>query len=908
METIDKQNNSLIKILIAEDSITQAEKLRFVLEKHNFDVILTTNGKEALQQVGTANPDLIISDIIMPELNGFELCHLLKSTKETKDIPVILLTSLSSTEDVLDGINCGADSFITKPFEENYLISNINNVISSKELDNKNDDKKEIEIFFGGQRITIYANQLQILNLLVSTYEAAVIRNEELLKAKNELSDINEHLEALVSHRTEELSKEIINRRESEYHIQKLNRVYALLSSVNKAIIRIKDQNHLIDDICRISIEDGNFNSAWIGLIKDNTYDFKIVSSSGNDKVVFKNASIQINNSNNINDPIILTATQGKKHIVNNIAEENKKYSYIEDYGQIESKSFAAFPISFYGKTIGVFTLFSKEIDFFDEDEISLLVDLTNDISFALEYLDKENKRKLAETQLSRSEESYRAVAETASDGIITIDSKGIINSWNKAAEKIFGYESKEMIGNKISHILPDFYSASKNYHEEHNRSNETGHLIGKTKELRALKKNSEELPIELSLSEWESGSSKYFTAIIRDITERKEVENALIKAKNKAEESDKLKSAFLANMSHEIRTPMNGIMGFADLLKQPMLSGEEQVEYISYIEKSSHRMLNIINDIISISTLESDMIEVNNSETNLNELIDTIYDDFRANAEEKKLNFTCTKELENTKSKVIIDRNLLKYILEKLVSNAIKFTKSGEVEFGYYINLGKNNELEFYIKDTGIGIPEDRQNAIYERFVQADIVDSEAHQGAGLGLTIAKEYVELLGGKIWHKSLEGKGSCFYFSIPYIASENSDSSSKTEVNDGHNKNLKVLIAEDDFITQEYLSLAIGKICKEILFAENGKEAVDICRNNPDIDLILMDIKMPIMNGYEATEKIREFNKDVIIIAQTAFAMPDDIKTAINAGCNYHISKPIKFEQLMDTLNRFAGST
>jgi len=404
--------------------------------------------------------------------------------------------------------------------------------------------------------------------------------------------------------------------------------------------------------------------------------------------------------------------------------------------------------------------------------------------------------------------------------------------------------------------------------------------------------------------------SKKQFIAFIRDITERKFVEQELIKAKEKAEESDRLKSAFLANMSHEIRTPMNGILGFADLLKEPNLTGEKQQKYIKIIERSGARMLNIINDIVDISKIEAGLTEVNLKESNINEQIKYIYTFFKPEVEQKGMQLFFKKSLPSKEAVVKTDREKLYAILTNLVKNAIKYTNEGSIEFGYRLKTdSKPAELEFFVKDTGIGIPKNRQKAIFERFIQADISDKMAYQGAGLGLSISKAYVEMLGGKMWVESEEenlkadrhGKagGSIFYFTLPYnteteekIVAENviSDDEAGNHVNP-EVSGLKILIAEDDEPSGMLITIALKMFSKEILKVVTGVEAVEACRNNPDIDLLLMDIQMPEMNGYEATRQIRQFNKDVVIIAQTAFALPGDREKAIEAGCNDYISKP-----------------
>jgi len=258
----------------------------------------------------------------------------------------------------------------------------------------------------------------------------------------------------------------------------------------------------------------------------------------------------------------------------------------------------------------------------------------------------------------------------------------------------------------------------------------------------------------------------------VQDITERKLNEEELIKARDKAEESDRLKSAFLANMSHEIRTPMSGILGFAELLKEPGLSGEEQNRYIGIIQKSGNRLLNIINEIVDISKIESGSMDVFLSETNINEQVEFIYNFFKPEVEAKRIAFFCHCPLPFGEAIITTDREKVFAILTNLVKNAIKYTREGSISLGY---KKTDSELEFFVKDTGIGIPKGRQEAIFERFIQADVSDRMAMEGAGLGLAITKAYVEMLGGRIRLESEEGNGSVFYFTIPLLDAGNAQS-------------------------------------------------------------------------------------------------------------------------------------
>ncbi len=387
---------------------------------------------------------------------------------------------------------------------------------------------------------------------------------------------------------------------------------------------------------------------------------------------------------------------------------------------------------------------------------------------------------------------------------------------------------------------------------------------------------------------------------------ELKQANVELIAAKEHAEESDRLKSAFLTNMSHEIRTPMNGILGFSELLKEPGLTGERQQEYIRIIEKSGARMLNIINDIVDISKIEANLMNVDIKDSNINEIMEFIYIFFKPQVEEKGMHFRFKNSLPTKEAIIRTDSEKVYSILTNLVKNAIKYSREGEIEFGY---LKKDDFLEFYVKDTGIGIPNDRQEAIFKRFIQADIEDRMAYKGAGLGLAITKAYVGMLGGKIWVESEEGIGSTFYFTLPYNSEPKKETidpqPASSEKNDTIRK-LKILVAEDDEVSEMLLDVTVKMFGKEILKARTGIEAIEACRNNADIDLILMDIRMPDMGGYEATKQIREFNREVIIIAQTAYGLTGDRDKAIEAGCNDYIAKPINKIEIQALIQKYFG--
>lgn len=521
-----------------------------------------------------------------------------------------------------------------------------------------------------------------------------------------------------------------------------------------------------------------------------------------------------------------------------------------------------------------------------------------------LEDLSKENEaRKKSEDALRESEQRFRSVLQSANDAIITTDSEGTIHGWNMGATKIFGYYENEIIGKSLHLIMPN---SSMQIHLESIQKIENGtnqYDSNQTFELSGISKLGREFPVELSLAQWETSKGKFYTAIIRDISEREEAKQALISAKEKAEESDRLKSAFLANMSHEIRTPMNGILGFAELLKEPKLSGESQQKYIDIIQKSGHRMLNIINDIIDISKIESGQMNVLMSETNVNKHMEYMYTFFKPEMDKKNIQFTYHCALNQEDAIIQTDSEKIYAVLTNLIKNAVKFTTNGTISIGY---TAKDNDLEFYVKDTGVGINTFQKEIIFERFRQGSESLQRNYEGAGLGLAISKAYIEMLGGKIWVNSEINKGSEFYFTIPYRTNKKvvlpTAPSTKEE---SKNQNLlNILIAEDDEASAMYVKTIISKYCKTSIMVESGLDAVKKCQENPNLDLILMDIRMPGLDGYSATKKIREFNTDVIIIAQTAFSFAGDREKALEAGCNDYISKPIRKNDLYDLINKY----
>ncbi len=534
-----------------------------------------------------------------------------------------------------------------------------------------------------------------------------------------------------------------------------------------------------------------------------------------------------------------------------------------------------------------------------------------------------------AQTENIRIADKYTELFDFAPIGYFSLTSEGVILELNLNGAKLLGKVRSQLKGSRLGFFLSDqSKTILTQFLEDIFTKREKA-------ECEVMLSTNQEMPVFVLLSGilQENGLQCLVTMI--DISLRKEAsriisqKNSGIEIRNieliktnesldiankKSGESDRLKSAFLANMSHEIRTPMNGILGFADLLKDTNLTALTRMDYLQIIEKSGARMLNIINEIIDISKIESHQMTVYLSVTDINEQIRFIQTFFHPEAEAKGIQLDFRTELSGKAAMVQTDKEKLYAILGNLVKNAIKYTDQGSIEFGYKLKHtpGKGSQdqgedqLEFYVKDTGIGIPLERQEAIFDRFVQSDISDKHARQGAGLGLTISRSYVEMLGGQIWVESTpegfpEGNGSLFRFTLPYLPAEvvqkTREIDTLTKESLHQLAKLKILIVEDDTTSKILLNSMLRAFSKEVLYAANGGQAVEICRSNPDIDLILMDMKMPEMNGFEATSQIRLFNKTVIILAQTSFVLKGDREKTILAGCNDYLSKPISNVEL-----------
>jgi PAS domain S-box-containing protein len=502
----------------------------------------------------------------------------------------------------------------------------------------------------------------------------------------------------------------------------------------------------------------------------------------------------------------------------------------------------------------------------------------------------------------------YGMLVQSANDGISFYDRDWNLKYCNSAFYSLIGLDKNKYDAlNPDDLIHPDDrdYQSRKEQALIHNGFFESelrlrhvdGHYLSLSTRSVTVRNNDGEILGSLTIS--------------RDITKMKQVHEELIKANIEAEASNRLKSSFLANISHEIRTPLNSVVGFSNLLLSDGITKETREEYIEHINHNSEKLLQIIGDIIDLSRLESSQIEITYEETSLSSIVNEIIEDARQviRRNEKSIILNVKNHFQDNGDLIFTDRIWLKRVLNHLMDNAVKFTLDGSIEFSY---MRENDNVVFKIKDTGIGINKENLGRIFEQFRQEVDGHHRPFEGLGIGLTLAKEVVERMGGKIFVQSEKGIGSEFSFSIPYRPA----GSTKTKVPvydieqvkkpiDWSSK--KCLLVDDNKDVLIYLNRILLDTGVAILTARSGFEAIELVKSTPDIDVVLLDMQMPEMNGIEATREIRKIRKNLPIIAQTAFIFEDDKDIILEAGCDACLIKPIRKEHLLTVLSSFVKS-
>jgi PAS domain S-box-containing protein len=509
---------------------------------------------------------------------------------------------------------------------------------------------------------------------------------------------------------------------------------------------------------------------------------------------------------------------------------------------------------------------------------------------------------KEAREALSESTYKLREAQKIARLGYWEYDHNKALFIWEGTLSRMIGYNDEPM-------LIPEKEMLKFVHEDDRRRIAKSFYRCIRDKNIhndiiRYLTKSGDTIYIkQTSKTDYDSSGTPLITrGICFDITELKKTELELVKAKVRAEESDRLKSAFLANMSHEARTPLNSIMGFSELLCESDISQEEKLNYAGIIRESSKQLTSLISDIIDISKIDARLMVITKKPVHLNRVIDHICEVFRNEVKGRPVEISCSKELNNNSDAIITDETRLQQILNNLIFNALKFTESGSVSFGYTLSEDRKF-IQFYVKDTGIGIPKNRQKMIFGRFKQADASIGKKYGGTGLGLSICRELCRLLGGKIWVRSELNKGSTFYFKIPYETAgaaeifEN-ETAVKQKEHETVLKNRKILIVDDNRSVHTLLAAIFRKYEAIPLSAETATDAINLISSDNSIDIVLLDIQLPDIDGTLAVSKLKKIRPALPVVAQTANALEDDRRRYLELGFDGYISKPYNRQELI----------
>ncbi|HPD95939.1 MAG: response regulator [Bacteroidales bacterium] len=921
-----------IKILLLEDLESDAELAEHEVKKSisDYQIQWVDNREDFIQQLKTYNPDIVISDYRLPTFDGLSALKLKQSIKP--EIPFIVFTGSINEDTAVECMKAGATDYIIKEHLKR-LGPAITNALEQKGIvDAKHKTEKELlesekrfhrmadnmpdmiyRIAFKPHKRFEYVNPA---TEKVTGHPAKEFYEDPELGAKITHPDDLEYIQnkVLKTEFYKPTTTRLIKKDGSVIWIEQRN---IPIYNNNGEIVAIEGiaqditekrnaqiQKQAIYDIAMASNNARNLNELFVEM-------HKIISGimpANNFYIALYNEK-----SNEINFPYFVDEKSEQpttRKFGNGYTEyvirtgkpllcDTECAVILKGKGEIEQIGaphtiWLGVPLKFEGKTIGVMALqhyYNESV--YGEKEKSMLEYVSLQIAKAIVY-------KQSEEQVLKLSKAV----EQSPVSIIITDTQGTIEYVNPTFSEFTGYQAEEVIGEKSS-ILKSGDTPNETYVNLW-KTVKLGHTW--TGELMNKKKNGELFIESANITPItdEQGNIINFLGIKEDITKKKQNERELIEAKEKAQESDRLKTAFLQNMSHEIRTPMNAIVGFSELMELEIEDPNKLKYYIEVIKQRSNDLLDIINELLDIARIEAGQLSIKAEEVDINKLlleVSSFYSGHKLKIEKSTVELFVKNIPVDYSSITTTDPGKLKQILFNLIHNALKFTNEGRIEFGFHSI--ENNHITFFVSDTGIGIPDDMKNIIFERFRKSSNESDYVQDGIGLGLAIVKGLLNLFEGKIWVESEVNKGSTFYFTIPYkpvIKNSTTNTPLKQDKYNWINRNL--LIVEDDPFNAAYFTEILNSTGISYNIASNGKQAIDLFSNNGPIDLVLMDIKLPDMSGYEVIKEFIAINSKVPIIAQTAYASDLDKQKALDAGCVNFISKPIKREFFMEIIDSY----
>ncbi len=834
-------------LLVIDDKEHNLLTIEALLNEHlpDYTVHKALSGKEGIEMAQIYKPDTILLDIIMPEMNGFETCDKLKKNKLTKHIPVVLITAVKvDTKSRTRGLNIGADAFLSKPIDPDEFIAQVKVMLRIKKAEDHLKAEKDV-------------------------LEQIVVKRTKEISNKNKI-----------------LQSKIAEHRKTQEELKRLSlRNRLILETTMDGYILTNPDGNIIDvnpAYCKLI----GYTRTELLMMNIHEVDADQGVDEKNERIkqIMKQGSVRTDTKHRHKNGQLLNLDMS----ISIMQVENNPMiiAFIRDITQrkhTEQIQKVLFNISNAANTTDNLIKLIDEI----KVELGTIIDTTN---FYIALYNSENdtislpfiadeKDKITSIPAGKTLTNY--VIKTQKPLLANKKKLEILERAGEVGK--FGSDSEVWLGVPLKI---------------------KGNVIG----VLAVQSYTNEFAYDKSDMEILEFISRQISISI----DRKNTEQNLRDALAKATESDQLKSVFLATMSHELRTPLNAVIGFSEIIRNENLPLSDILQFNKSINISGNNLLSIVEDIFEIALIETGKVKLVKEKVNLINLLNDINESIiieQQNTDKIHIELKLTIPKESRKISLLTDPLKFKQILINLLKNALKFTIKGSVEYGFSVKKDHDKSfLEFFVKDTGIGIPKKKKEVVFEMFRQIEETHSRTYGGIGLGLTIAKRLTEILGGKIWFDTDEQKGSIFYFTMPLdpIFNDGDENNLKTPtLCDG--KKEKVLIVEDDALSSSFLKILLEKLNIKTICVKSGEDAILACKNDPEIKLVLMDINMPSMDGYEATIKIKEICPTMPIIAQTAYAIPGDREKLLRAGCDDYISKPINKKILLDKIRKFISN-
>ncbi len=663
---------------------------------------------------------------------------------------------------------------------------------------------------------------------------------------------------------------------------QNETRLNSMVSLMQKASVGVKD---LIDFALEEALQLTESQIGYIYIYDETNQKFEMETCSNN---VMEQCSIPSRDCIELTDAGIWgeSVRQRKPLVLNNFKHQHPlKKGYPEGHAPIERCM--TIPVISNDQIVMVIGMANKETDYTNSDILQL--------SVLMDIIWRMIEKKKSDTQLKK----LSVATEQSPASIIITDMDGRIEFANDRFISTTGYQFDELKGHILRVLRPahtpeptfselwDTIKSGENWKGEHQNKRKTGEVYWEAVNISPIRNSEDQIT--------------NYVVVGEDVTYEKSMRLELIAAKEKAEENDNLKTAFLNNLSHEVRTPLNAIVGFSEFLTDETITADKRAIYAKTILKSSTQLLNLMENIINMAIIESGQVKFNKAQVSINQLLNDVYNQISVTTSKKSIKLRVNSMISKVNDEVIIDQTKVVQILFNLLGNAFKFTEKGLIQFGCQI---EGSQLVFHVDDTGVGFPEEKRELLFEKFRQGKNSITGLSDGMGLGLSISKSYIDLMGGSIKLDSTPQKGTRIEFAVPYDPVITLQSHPTDNSMDAFKSNTTLLVVDDVEINHVIIVEMLEDLNLKIYYARNGVEAIQMVKDHPEINLILMDVKMPVMDGYKATMEIKKIKPELPIIAQTAYALTGDKEKALDAGCDDYLSKPLKREDLIQKLRKY----